>query len=71
MKAIEFKTKLRNNTILIPKKIHKQITNQKNKDVRVIVLMEEQTSEDADFQSLSREQFLKGYAKSDAIYDHY
>lgn len=60
MKAVEFKTKLKNNKIIVPKKFHKQITTPKNKNVRVIVLMEEQ----------AKEQFLKGYSKTDSVYDH-
>jgi len=70
MRAVEFKTKLKNNRIQIPKKLHKQVNTSKNKDVRVIVLMDEQNQKD-DFQFLSREQFLKGYAKTDSVYDHY
>jgi hypothetical protein len=71
MKAVEFKTKLKNNRILIPKKIQKHITTPKNKDVRVIVLMDERAKEKDDFQLLSQEQFLKGYSKTDSVYDQY
>ena len=70
MRAVEFKAKLKNNRIQIPKKLHKQVNKSKNKDVRVIVLMDEQNQKE-DFQLLSTEQFLKGYAKSDSVYDHY
>lgn len=72
MKAVEFKTKLKNNRIEIPKKLYKQVTSAKNRDVRVIVLMEDshQKVKD-DFAILAREQFLKGYAKSDSVYDNY
>jgi hypothetical protein len=71
MKAVEFKTKLKNNRILIPKKLQKQITTPKNRDVRVIVLMDERAGEKDDFQLLSKEQFLKGYSKADSVYDQY
>ena len=72
MKAVEFKTKLKNNRIQIPKKLHNQVTTSKNKNVRVIVLMDEpDQKEKDDFQHLSKEQFLKGYAKTDSVYDHY
>jgi protein-tyrosine-phosphatase len=70
MRVVEFKTKLKNNRIQIPKKLHKQVNTSKNKDVRVIVLMDEQNQKD-DFQLLSKEQFLKGYTKTDSVYDHY
>lgn len=72
MKAVEFKTKLKNNRIEIPKKLHKQIISSKNSDVRVIVLMDDinQKIKD-DFSTLTHDQFLKGYAKSDSVYDDY
>lgn len=72
MKAVEFKTKIKNNRIEIPKKLHKQIISSKNSDVRVIVLMEDinQKSKE-DFSILVRDQFLKGYAKTDSVYDNY
>ncbi len=72
MRAVEFKTKLRNNRIQIPKKLHKQVNTSKNKDVRVIVLMDERSQNEKDeFQLLFTEQFLRGYAKTDSVYDHY
>ena len=72
MKAVEFKTKLKNNRIHIPKKFQKQVTTSKNQDVRVIVLMDEPSKKEKDeFQYLSKEQFLKGYDKSDSVYDRY
>lgn len=67
---LTFKTKLKNNTIIIPKKFHKQITTPKNKNVRVIVLMEEQAKGEDEFQLISKEQYLKGYSKTDSVYDH-
>ena len=72
MKAVEFKTKLKNNRIQIPKKFQKQVTTSKNQDVRVIVLLDEPIQKDEDdFQYLSKAQFLKGYDKSDSVYDRY
>lgn len=66
MRAVEFKAKLRNNRIEIPRKFQKQMRIMPNKDVRVIVLMD-----DDDFNVIAQDQFLNGYAKSDAVYDHY
>lgn len=72
MKAVEFRTKLKNNRIQIPKKLYKQVTTSKNKDVRVIVLMEElNQKEKYDFRELTKAQFLKGNAKTDSVYDNY
>lgn len=72
MKALEFIAKIKNNRIEIPKKLHKQVISSKNSDVRVIVLMEDNSQKSNDgFSILAREKFLKGYSKSDSVYDNY
>lgn len=68
MQALEFETIIENNKILIPKEIKENLDNQKY--IRVIVLLEDKAMrEEQDFKRLANEQFLKGYADSDAIYD--
>lgn len=42
MRAIEFKSKLKNNTILIPKKLQQEIKNAEEKNVRVVIFFEEE-----------------------------
>ncbi len=42
MKAIEFKSKLKNNTIHIPQKIQAELKNSEEKDVRVMIFLEEE-----------------------------
>lgn len=69
MKAIEFKTKIINNIIKVPEKFIPKISI-KNKNVRVILLIEEQEDDQA-FQVLAQQQFLSGYADSDSVYDNY
>jgi hypothetical protein len=70
MRAIEFTTKLKNHSIPVPENIEKQMKSSKNKDVRVLILIEEpEASEEQEFQNIAREQFLKGYSDSDSIYD--
>ncbi len=72
MKAIEFKSKIKNNQIQIPKKAQSELTINKDKDVRVIVLIDDTEIYDSIvFQESARDQFLKGYADSDSIYDNY
>jgi len=57
MKALEFKTRIKNN---------------RDKDIRVIVLIDDSDIyEDTTFQSVISEQFFKGYFDSDSIYDNY
>jgi len=72
MKALEFKTKIKNNQIQIPAKIQSQLKINQGKDIRVIVLIDESdVYDDLTFQKATSEQFLKGYADSDSIYDNY
>jgi hypothetical protein len=71
MKALEFKSKIKNNKILIPVKIQSELKNN-DKDVRVIVLVDDSDIyDDLIFQQTAQSQFLKGYADSDSIYDNY
>ena len=72
MKALEFKTKIKNNQILIPTKIQPELKINQDKDIRVIVLFDDSdVYDDFTFQKTTSEQFLKGYADSDSIYDNY
>ena len=67
MQALEFDTIIENDKILIPKEI-KGLNNQTH--IRVIILIEDEAArEEQDFKRFANEQFLKGYAESDAIYD--
>ena len=70
MKAVEFKAKMKNRLIKIPKNISADLSE--DVEVRVIVLLEEiEKEEDNNFRKLSKQQFLAGYSDSDAIYDSY
>jgi len=72
MRAIEFKSKIKNNQILIPAKIQSELNTRQDKNVRVIVLIDDSdTYDDLIFQQLTKTQFLKGYSDSDSIYDNY
>lgn len=72
MKALEFKSKIKNNRILIPSKIQSELKSNRDKDVRVIVLMDDsEIYDDLAFQQSTQKQFLQGYADSDSIYDNY
>jgi len=72
MRALEFKSKIKNNQILIPTKIQSELKTNDDKDVRVIVLVDDSDIyDDLIFQQTTHSQFLKGYADSDSIYDNY
>ena len=72
MKALEFKSKIKDNKILIPVKIQSEFNSNQDKNVRVIVLMDDSdVYDDLIFKQSTQDQFLKGYADSDSIYDNY
>ena len=71
MKAVEFETQLINNTINIPEDFQVELSLSKDKHVRVIVLIDDSEKEDeADFKKMLNNQFLKGYDKTDSVYDN-
>jgi len=70
MKALEFKSKIKNNQILIPTRIRSELKSNQVKDVRVIVLINDsETNDDLVFQETAQNRFLDGYSDSDSIYD--
>jgi hypothetical protein len=72
MRALEFKSKIKNNQIQIPTGIQSELSSNQDKDIRVIVLLEDtEIYDDLIFQQSTKSQFLKGYADSDSIYDNY
>lgn len=72
MRAIEFKTKIKNNQIQIPTKAQSELKYNQDKDVRVIVLIDDsEIYDNILFQESAGNHFLKGYADSDSIYDKY
>ena len=67
MKALEFETQVNpDQTLPIPSSVAAELPA--GQSVRVLVLLLD-SSEDADWERLATEQFLKGYADTDAIYD--
>ncbi len=76
MEALEFVTKIKNNQIVIPDKAQSTLEINKDKEIRVIVLIEDGSTEnfhqdDSVIQQTVQEQFLKGYADSDSVYDNF
>jgi hypothetical protein len=68
MLAHEFETKINpDGTLAVPKEIAAHIPT--GQAIRVIVLYEEDTTEDEDWDRMATEQFFKGYDEDDAIYD--
>ena len=66
----EFDTQLgADSTVKIPTNVVAQIDG--TQTLRVVLLVPDEDDEDRDWRRLATEQFLKGYAESDAIYDNY
>ncbi|MEW5719885.1 MAG: hypothetical protein AB1817_14750 [Chloroflexota bacterium] len=67
MKAFEFQTNLTpSQTLALPEELRSQLSP--GSSVRVILLLPESSEEPA-WARLTAEQFLKGYAESDSVYD--
>ena len=72
MRALEFISKIKNNQILIPARMQSELKTKQDKDVRVIVLIEDSDIyDDLILKQTVQSQFLKGYSTSDSIYDNY
>jgi hypothetical protein len=70
MKAIEFKSKIRENQILIPRRLLPELIAGYDKSVRVVVFLEDtEVYEDKAYRMTTKKQFLEGYADSDSVYD--
>lgn len=66
MRALEFKSKIEDNHILIPNKLRSELKS--NQNIRVIVFIDDSEIYDTvSFKKSTSEEFLKGY--SDSIYD--
>ncbi len=71
MRAFEFKTKIKNHQIQIPAKVQSELKSNQDKDIRVIVLIDDSEIDDTDiFHDSASSYFLKGYTASDSIYDN-
>lgn len=73
MEALEFITTIKNKQIVVPDKIQLALDSNNDKEIRVIVLIEGDESKKGEsfFQKKIQDQFLKGYADSDSIYDNF
>jgi hypothetical protein len=67
MKAVEFQTSIKSDrTITVPPEVAAQMPP--DQEVRVIILFPD-SGDDADWARLTTEEFARGYAESDAVYD--
>ena len=69
MKAIEFTTRLADEKhIDIPLNFQKEV--QRNKKVRVLILVDDENADETTWKLIAQQQFLKGYSEADSIYDN-
>ena len=70
MRAIEFKSKIRNNRILIPRRIRQELIAEQDKNVRIVVFVKDSdVYDETAYRQMTKAQFLKGYSDSDSVYD--
>ena len=70
MRAIEFKSKILENKILIPRRMQSELITGCDKLVRVVVFVEDvDVYNERAYRQMTKSQFLKGYADTDSIYD--
>ena len=68
--SIEFKSKIRDNQILIPRNVRQKLAVEQDKSVRIVVFLKDSDVYDEKaYRQMAKTQFLNGYADSDAIYD--
>ena len=71
MKAVEFKSKIKNNRIQIPIGMQSQLRTTGDTEIRVIVFIDDsEIDNDLIFKQSAKSEFLKGYSDSDSIYDN-
>ena len=69
MRAVEFRTKIRDDKILLPRKIRKELINGNDKNVKVVIFFKDsEVYDDYTYRQITKNQFLKGYANTDSIY---
>jgi len=70
MRTIEFTSKIRENSILIPRRMQAELLANNNKNVRVLLFLEDaEVYDEKMYRQMTKSQFLKGYADTDSIYD--
>ena len=70
MRAVEFKSKIRDNRIAIPRRIMQELAAEQDKSVRIVLFLKDSDVYDEKaYRQMTKTAFLNGYADSDAIYD--
>jgi len=70
MRALEFKSKIKDNRISIPRRLRHEFFAGSERPVRVVVYVEDSDVYDEKaFRKMTANQFLNGYAETDSVYD--
>ncbi len=72
MKAIEFTTRLSRNSIRVPENYKHEMESNRGKNARVILFFDDsENNSENNLKNYVAEEFFKGYADSDNIYNSY
>jgi len=70
MRAVEFKSKIKDNRIVIPRRVMQELVAEQDKSVRIVLFLKDSdVYDDKAYRQMTKTQFLNGYADSDTIYD--
>ena len=70
MRAVEFKSKIKDNRIVIPRRVMQELAVEQDKSVRIVLFLKDSDIYDEKaYRQMTKTQFLNGYADTDAIYD--
>jgi hypothetical protein len=69
MKAIEFKSKISKKGLLLSDKVKENLASFEDKEVKVILLIEEDEDRENELKTYAVKKFLEGYDDRDMVYD--
>ena len=69
MKALEFKSKISKKGLVLSDQVKKTLASWEEKEVKVILLLEEDEDQEKELKTYAVKKFLDGYDDRDMVYD--
>lgn len=69
MKALEFKSKISKKGLVLSDQVKKTLASWEEKEVKVILLLEEEEDQEKELKTYAVKKFLDGYDDRDMVYD--
>lgn len=69
MKALEFKSKISKKGLVLSDQVKKTLASWEEKEVKVILLLEEEEDQEKELKTYAVKKFLDGYNDRDMVYD--